>query len=131
MRLVVLFLIGLLMGAFCTVVALNAMRSGTRYPVAMMSVLQQHLGDARGLTEGDCGGDNPLRHLLVMRALADDSERAFLPTGRDDALFGRYASDLRGSLDAAIAAADGSCAAQKAAVAQVGDSCQSCHRDFR
>ena len=71
------------------------------------------------------GGD------LLMRALADDSERAFLPTGRDDALFGRYASDLRGSLDAAIAAADGSCAAQKAAVAQVGDSCQSCHRDFR
>ena len=67
----------------------------------------------------------------AMRALANDLETVFVPTGGDDALFGQHASRYRQVLDGVLASPPTQCETLAAAMRQVGGECKACHQDFR
>ena len=66
-------------------------------------------------------------HLQAVRMLANDIEPAFGDL-REDEKFARYASDLRGAVDATLAAPPLNCAGVQAAAAKIGEACEACHR---
>ena len=134
MRALVMLLIGLFTGILTTATALNLMalgEAGPRPHVAMMGMLQYHLGEARGLIEPGCEAGRGERHFLLMRGLSDHLEQVYVERGYDETLFGRHARQFRGRLDDALALPeDASCRARADALSRVQDGCQSCHRDF-
>jgi cytochrome c556 len=132
MKSVILMVLGLVIGAFGAVTALSALQRGTPLSKGMMSVMDHHLAALREMPpDGTCRAAEIQPHLRMLRALSDDMDDAFLPSGGDDALFERRIDDFAARADAAIASAPSDCAALSTVTAQIGDSCKGCHRDFR
>lgn len=129
---VVGLLLGLIIGIIGTSMASNALRQGSAFPHGVMAVTAHHLGAARdAVAAGKCARSDTEAHFRAVRVLADDIEPAFVPTGGDDALFARYAAQLREKADAALARSDDACPSLTEAVGGIGDACKACHRDFR
>lgn len=131
MRSVVTLVLGLVVGAMLTVIALNSLRKGTAYPNGVMAVMSAQMGqlDAR-LKAKTCAGPDLEANLGTLAALGNDLEPAFLPTP-DDAAFSRYASDYRAAVDAAMAAAPADCEAASKALNAISATCKACHQQFK
>ena len=131
MRLIVLFLVGLAVGALGTLVAINALNRHTPWSKATMAVMGQHMKalDQR-VKANKCANADLLPHLQALRMAANDIEPAFAGD-IDEPQFGRYAADLRAAADGALAAPPASCKAAGATLGSLGKACDSCHRDFR
>lgn len=134
-RYLFLLLIGLVLGIVGTVMTLQAIDSGKtwrdRYPLATMHLLQAHSAQMGGKLKGNrCEATDSLPHLQALRSLANDLEPAF-PGLADDSRFADHAANLRASLDRALASPPANCEALKEAASSVGESCRSCHLDFR
>jgi hypothetical protein len=124
-------LLGLLIGAFATVSALNALRPATAFPKGVMALLQHHLGSAREqVSAGRCDAQLA-QHVEALAVLSRDIKPAFLPIGEQDELFAQYADQLRAAADTANATALSDCAIATEQLGQVGDGCKACHRDFK
>lgn len=121
---------GLLAGALLALTAANALQRRNAWPRAIMNVMQHELGDAREAARlGRCAEPSmrPARAHLAL--LSDDLERALLEPGAKDRVFGKYAQDLRGAVAAWDPAAE--CDHQGAALTEVANACDACHRDYR
>lgn len=130
MRAVVLFLVGLAVGAICTAIAVNALNRGTAWPNAVMSEMgHQMKGLDASIKASRCASTDLTPRLQTLRFVANDIEPAFADI--KDPQFGRYAADLRAAADAALMTPPANCAAATAAMTNLGKACDSCHRDFK
>ncbi len=131
-RYLFLFLLGLFVGAMCSVMLLRALQARTdAFPDALMQVMAKQQGELKKAIDANrCSVSDALPRLQSLRAMANDLETAF-PSLRDDARFAATASGLRGSLDTALANPPGDCAALAEVQGKVSEGCLACHRDFR
>ena len=127
-----LFLVGLVVGVVCTVMAMRALEARKDpFHESVMHVQQWHMAQLKGNTEQNrCNATDTLPHLQALRTMADDIEPAF-PDLRDDERFAKAASQLRAALDSARASPPLNCAGVGAAMKEVGAACKACHQDFR
>ena len=131
-RYLFLFLLGLAVGAICTVMALRALQARTDpFPEALMQVMARQSGELdRSAKANRCTTSDTLPRLQSLRALSNDVETAF-PGLKDDARFSTAASGLRATLDGALAAPPADCSQLVALTQRIGEDCKACHRDFR
>jgi hypothetical protein len=131
MRSLVLFVVGLLVGALCTVIAINALNRGTAYDHAVMAMMGQQMKALdRSIKQSRCTSADLTPRLQTLRFVANDIEPAFTDM-QDEAQFGRYASDLRAAADSALMTPPASCTAATAALSNLDKACDSCHRDYK
>lgn len=131
MRALVLFLVGLAVGAIGTLITLNALHRGTAWPEATMAVMGQQMKALdSSIKASRCASTDLTPRLQTLRFVANDIEPAFADM-KDEAQFGRYASGLRAAADAALMTPPASCAAATAAMTNLGKACDSCHRDYK
>lgn len=131
MRSLIVGVIGLLVGAMCTLILINALRQGTAYPNGLMAVMSAQMKSLdQSLKRKRCAATDLTPPLTTLRHLANDLEPAFLPT-QDDERFTAHSSELRAALDAALSAPPADCAAAAVLVDRVNSGCQACHRDFK
>lgn len=131
MRSVVALILGLLVGAMLTVIALNSMKKGTAYPNGVMAVMSAQMGQLDGRIKAKaCAGPDLEANLGTLVALGNDLEPAFLPTPDDEA-FSTYASDYRSAVDAALAAAPANCEDASKALNAISATCKACHQQFK
>lgn len=127
-----LFLIGLVMGAIGTVMAMRAIQARQDpFPDSLMHVQQWHMGQLKTTVEANrCAATDVLPHLEALRALSNDLEPAF-PGLADDQRFKDHASKYRAAVDAARASPPLNCAGAGTTLKTLGESCKACHQDFR
>src|SRR5688500_8667626 len=127
-----LFLVGLVAGVICTVMAMRALEARKDpFHESVMHVQQWHMAQLKANTEQNrCNATDTLPHLQALRTMADDIEPAF-PDLRDDERFAKAASQLRAALDSARANPPLNCAGVGAAMKDIGAACKACHQDFR
>ena len=131
-RYLFLLLLGLVLGAVATVMALRALNERKdHFPEALMHVQQWHMGQLKGdMEQNRCNATDVLPHLQALRLSANDLEAAF-PDLRDDARFKTAASAMRAAADKAVANPPLTCEGVGAAMKSLGESCKACHQDFR
>ena len=131
-RYLFLFVLGLAVGAVGTVMAMRAIQARSdHFPDSVMEVMAWHVGQLKTSTQQNrCAATDTLPHLQTLRAMANDIEPAFGDL-RDDQRFSQHASDLRASLDAALANPPLNCAGVGTTLGRIGDNCKACHQDFR
>jgi hypothetical protein len=131
-RYLFLFLLGLVIGVVCAVMALRALQARRDpFPEALMNVMAHQSGALRDSAKANrCTTTDTLPRLQSLRALSNDIESGF-PGLRDDARFAAAASGLRAGLDKALAAPPADCTQLAAINERIGEDCKSCHRDFR
>jgi hypothetical protein len=130
-RSLVLLLVGLAVGALCTLIAINALHRGTAYPNAVMAVMGQQMKALdQSIKASRCASTDLTPRLQTLRMVANDIEPAFVDM-KDEVQFGRYASDLRAEADAALMAPPASCKDATAALSRLDKACDSCHRDYK
>jgi cytochrome c556 len=131
-RYLFLFLLGLVVGAVCAVMALRALQARSDpFPDALMQVMSRQSGElGQSAKANRCTANDALPRLQSLRALSNDIEMAF-PSLKDDARFATSASALRATLDEALAAPPADCAQLTATAGRIGEDCKACHRDFR
>lgn len=123
---------GLVIGAICTVMLLRALQARSDpFPEALMQVMARQSSELRAsIAANRCTASDAAPRLQSLRAMANDLETA-LPGLRDDQRFATAASDLRATLDTALAAPPQNCTQLTATVERIGENCKACHRDFR
>ena len=131
-RYLFLLILGLVLGAVATVMALRALEQRKdHFPDALMHVQQWHMGQLKGdMEQNRCNATDVLPHLQALRVSANDLEAAF-PDLRDDARFKTAASAMRAAADKAVANPPLTCEGVGAAMKSLGESCKACHQDFR
>ncbi len=131
-RYLFLFLIGLAVGAVGAVMAMRAINARQdHFPTALMQVQTWHRGQLKAnIDQNRCAATDTLPHLQALRLMASDLEPAFGDL-RDDARFKKHASDLRATLDGALASPPLNCAGVGTTLASIDEDCKSCHQDFR
>mgnify|MGYP006198451087 CR=1 FL=1 len=129
---IALLLLGLVIGAVCTVMAMRAIQARSDpFPGAVMHVQGWHLGKLRDAVEQNrCATTDSLPHLQTLRTMANDLEPAF-PDLRDDQRFVKHSSQMRATLDAALAQPPLNCEGLGAVAKKIGEDCKACHQDFR
>jgi cytochrome c556 len=131
MRSLVLLLIGLVVGALCTTALVNALNRKSAYPRAVMTIMGQQMRALdNSVKQSRCASTDLTPRLQILRFVANDIEPAFADM-KDEAQFGRYASDLRAAADAGLMTPPASCASAAAAISRLDKACDSCHRDYK
>jgi hypothetical protein len=131
MRSLIVGVIGLVVGALCTLILISTLRQGTAYPNGVMAVMSAQMKTIdQSIKRNRCAATDLTPALMTLRHLGNDLEPAFLPT-QDDERFIAHASELRAALDAALSAPPADCAAASVVVDRVNSGCHSCHRDFK
>lgn len=129
MRAALLIVLGLVVGILGTALTYNALHQRTPLPRAVMTVMAYHMGQLKQSAKaGRCDATTIGRHLERLQSTASDVPDAFKST---DPSFLAAATKLQKAADDARAAAPTTCAALTAALAPVGQACQSCHQQFR
>ncbi|WP_454831225.1 hypothetical protein [Pseudoxanthomonas wuyuanensis] len=131
-RYLFLFLLGLLVGAIATVMAMRALQARQDpFPHSVMNVMDKHAGLlGQKVAQNRCAATDTVPHARALRTMANDLETAF-PELADDQRFTTHSSQFRAHLDAALSAPPTDCAAAGALNEQVKESCKACHQDFR
>jgi len=131
-RYLILFLLGLAVGIFATVMVVRAIQArADHFPSSVMHVQQWHMGQLLGRAEENrCNATDVLPHLRTLRTMAEDLEPAF-PRLRDDRRFAQHASRMRATLDDALGSPPINCAGLGTTNERIRDSCRACHQDFR
>lgn len=131
-RFLALFLLGLVVGAFAAAYLMRMWLGGPdTYPRALMQVVGAQSGQLKeNVAQNRCNATDTLPHLQTMRALANHLEPAFVDL-RDDRRFVEHASAMRARLDAALSSPPLNCAGLVTMQADIGETCQACHQDFR
>ncbi len=127
-----LFLIGLVIGAVLTVMAMRALQARQDpFPDSVMHVMQKQASLlSQNGKESRCAITDNLPRLQSLRAISNDLELAF-PNEAEDQRFVGHASKLRETLNAAIAAPPADCATLGTITQKIGEDCKACHQDFR
>ncbi|WCE03534.1 hypothetical protein [Pseudoxanthomonas sp. JBR18] len=130
-RFLFLFLLGLLVGAVATVMAMRALQARKDpFPDSVMHVMSKQTDMLKqNLAQNRCTSSDALPRLQTLRAVSNDLETAF-PDLAEDQRFVTHASQLRATLDGALSAPPVGCPDTKATLAKVGEACKACHDDF-
>ena len=131
-RYLFLFLLGLALGIFATVMVVRALQArADHFPSSVMHVQQWHMGQllARG-EENRCNATDVLPHLRALRTIAEDLEPAF-PGLAENRRYVQHAADMRAVLDDALASPPINCTGLAASNKLIRESCRACHQDFR
>lgn len=131
-RYLFLFLLGLAVGIFATVMVVRALQArADHFPSSVMHVQQWHMGQLfKRAEENRCNATDVLPHLRALRTMAEDLEPAF-PGLRDDRRFAQAAAGMRAVLDDALASPPINCAGLGTTNKRIRDSCRDCHQTFR
>ena len=131
-RYLFLLILGLVLGAVATVMALRALEQRKdHFPDALMHVQQWHMGQLKtDMEQNRCNATDVLPHLQALRMTANDIDAAF-PDLRDDPRFTAASTAMRASMDKAVANPPLTCEGLGAAMKDIGASCKGCHQDFR
>ena len=131
-RYLFLLLLGLVLGAIGTVMALRAIEARKdHFPEALMHVQQWHMGQLKADMENNrCAATDALPHLQALRTSAIDLDAAF-PDLADDERFQTASAAMRAATDQAVSAPPLSCEGLGATMKALGDGCKACHQDFR
>ncbi|WP_426664656.1 cytochrome c [Rhodanobacter aciditrophus] len=129
MRAALLILLGLAIGVVGTVNVMNALAARNPMPAAVMHTMGYHMGELKqALKAQQCDAAKVQHHLLRLQSTATD----ILPTfGIADKAFADDANQLQTRLQQAAVSAPATCAALAAALKPVGETCQSCHQQYR
>lgn len=131
MKALLWILLGLVVGAFGMLSAINALRPATAFPKGVMALFQHHLGAARDqVSAGTCDA-KLAAHVEALAVIARDVRPAFLPIGEGDEQFGRYADQLLGTAQQALTQDLSNCTVAAEQVGLIGDGCKACHREFK
>ncbi|MGV8941389.1 MAG: hypothetical protein ACOH1P_07610 [Lysobacter sp.] len=131
----ILLSIGLVIGVIATVMVLRAVEDRKdwrdHFPGAAMHVMSAHSAQLQiSMKANRCSATDTLPHLQALRTIANDLEPAF-PDLSDDKRFAGHASELRATLDAALASPPVNCESLAATTKTIGENCKACHQDFR
>jgi len=130
MRYLICLIGGVLLGALIALTLANALQRRNAWPRAVMNVMQHELYSARDAARrGQCASADAKASAAHLALLGQDLERALLAPGADDRVFTQYANDLRAAVAKAQSAPD--CPQQAAALTDVSNACDACHRDVR
>lgn len=131
-RYLFLLILGLVLGAIATVMALRAIEARKdHFPESLMHVQQWHMGQLKAdMEQNRCNATDVLPHLQALRMTANDLDAAF-PDLREDQRFATASSAMRAAMDKAIAAPPLSCPALGEVMKSIGETCKGCHQDFR
>lgn len=131
-RYLFLLLLGLILGAVGTVMALRAIEARKdHFPDSLMHVQQWHMGQLKAdMEQNRCNATDVLPHLQALRMTANDLDAAF-PDLRDDQRFTAASTAMRAAMDKAVANPPLTCEGVGAAMKDIGETCKGCHQDFR
>lgn len=131
-RYLFLLLLGLVLGAIGTVMALRAIDARKdHFPEALMHVQQWHMGQLKAdMEQNRCNATDVLPHLQALRMTANDLDAAF-PDLRDDQRFKTASTGMRAAMDKVVANPPLTCQGVGAAMGEIGETCKACHQDFR
>ena len=131
-RYLFLLILGLVLGAVATVMALRALEQRKdHFPDALMHVQQWHMGQLKtDMEQNRCNATDILPHLQALRMTATDLDAAF-PDLRDDQRFTTASSAMRATMDKVIANPPLTCEGLGAAMKDIGETCKGCHPDFK
>ena len=130
MRNLILFVLGIAMGAFGAVNIVNTLRQRDAYPRGLMNVMQHHQAMLRQeLRRNRCDAKTTAATLAGLAQSANDLEEAVYPDAIADAPFREYAQTLRDAVTSASASLD--CPSLAPAVSKIGAACDACHRQYR
>ena len=129
MKYLILFLIGIAVGALGATSAVNALARSHAWQRGLMEVMQHEYGGLRdAVRSGRCAA--PTREKLWLGQLTAEVEPAFYPDSPPDAPFREYTQRLRESI-ASLPDAATDCSALAPVVTRIGNDCEACHRQYR
>ena len=129
MRVALMILLGLVIGVIGTVNVMNTLSARNPMPKAVMNTMGYHMGELKNaLKAKQCNAVATQHHLARLQSTASDIVPVF---GIDEKTFTDDASQLQTRLQQAVQAAPASCAALAAAIQPVGETCKSCHQQYR
>ncbi|WP_199099996.1 cytochrome c [Dyella sp. ASV21] len=130
MRAALLIVLGLVIGVIGTVVGLNAQRQQQPMSHAVMAVMAHHAGAlSQSMKNRQCDAAQTQQHLTRLLQTSADIKDAF-PGGVDQPFLDEIAK-LQATTEAALKAAPADCAALASAFKPIGETCQSCHQQYR
>ena len=131
-RYLFLLLLGLVLGAVATVMALRAIEArNDHFPDALMHVQQWHMGQLKADMESNrCAATAALPHLEALRNSAVDLDAAF-PKLADDQRFQAASAAMRAAADKAVTNPPLTCEGLGATTKALGEACKACHQDFK
>ena len=131
-RYLFLLILGLVLGAVATVMALRALEQRKdHFPDALMHVQQWHMGQLKtDMEQNRCNATDILPHLQALRMTATDLDAAF-PDLRDDQRFTTASSAMRATMDKVIANPPLTCEGLGSAMKDICYICKGCHQDFK
>ena len=132
MRYLVVLIVGLLAGAVLTVMLMRTLQARRDpFPDSLMQVISRQAQLLQqSQAQNRCAVTDVTPRLQTLRALSDDVDLAF-PQLRDDSRFQQHASQLRATLNDALASPPADCAALGKLNEQLKADCRACHQDFR
>ncbi|PXV58571.1 Cytochrome c556 [Dyella jiangningensis] len=129
MRSALLIVLGLVIGIVGTVFAMNALHDREPYSHTLMTTMAHHAGVLSAAVKAQkCDAAQTQHHLTRLLETQADIDESFPGV---DQPFKDEAAKLREKTLAALQAAPGDCAALAAAIKPIGETCQSCHQQYR
>jgi cytochrome c556 len=129
MRVALMILLGLVIGVIGTVNVMNTLAARNPMPKAVMDTMGYHIGELKqALKAKQCNAPTTLHHLERLQSTASDIVPVF---GIDEKTFTDDATQLQTRLQQAVQAAPATCEALAAAIQPVGETCKSCHQQYR
>ena len=129
MRAALLIMLGLAIGVIGTVFGLNALRQHQPLSHSVMSLMAHHAGALNAAVKArQCDAAQSRQHLTRLLETTADIKEAFPGV---DQPFLDEAAKLREKTQAALQAAPADCTALAAAIKPIGETCQSCHQQYR
>ena len=130
MRNLILFVLGIAVGAFGAVSIVNTLRQRDAYPRGLMNVMQHHQAILRQeLRRNRCDAPATAAAIAALAQSANDIEEAVYPEAIADAPFREYVQKLRDAVSSVSASAD--CPTLAPSVSKIGAACDACHRQYR
>lgn len=126
MRLVILFVLGLAIGAIATANIVSALRQRDAYPRGLMNVMQHDLGTLREAARTQHCDAGTTASLDRLRGLASGIEPAVYGSDPPEPAFADYARKLRDAIPATL-----ECKDLQHATNRMGAACDTCHRQYR
>jgi cytochrome c556 len=129
MRSALLIVLGLVIGIVGTVFAMNALHDREPYSHTLMTTMAHHAGALNAAVKAQkCDAAQTQHHLSRLLETQADIDEAFPGV---DQPFKDEATKLHQKTQVALQAAPADCAALAAAMKPIGETCQSCHQQYR
>jgi cytochrome c556 len=129
MRVALMILLGLVVGVLGTAQVMNVLAARNPMPKAVMETMGYHMGElSHALKAKQCDAAKIQHHLERVQSTATDIVPVF---GIGEKSFADKAGELQTHLQQAVQAAPADCAALAAAVKPIGETCKSCHQQYR